>query len=94
MTSYLEEELGYVLEDWCHPDGDDAHLYCTDEEYQQSAEDYLKRILIDSSLFEEEWGEVIRENLGYAKEKFPGLTIEERYVKSILLRCLKSHINC
>jgi hypothetical protein len=91
MEAYIREGFLETLMHWCHPHGDDAHMYMSNDEYNQAAEDYYNEIVSDPKKFDEDWGEDVEEYFNICSEKFPGTTKEK--VKEVLLKYLDEHLN-
>lgn len=90
MEEFIFDAFGEILVHWCHPHGDDAHLYMTTDEYNKAAMDYFDKISKDDKKFEEEWGETLDDMMIDVNEKF-GDTKRDQ-VKKIMMDCLEEHL--
>lgn len=97
MTTLTKKQLTWVqdclneeLMNWSHPDGDDAHLYMSEEDYHHSACDYFYQLRDDRDRVEQDWGEVLSEVKEYFEKEF-GTKISKEKIFTIFMDCLAEH---
>lgn len=47
--------FSHELEHWCHPDGNDGQLYIDDDDFCESIDSYVSKIISDRDTLIREW---------------------------------------